>query len=204
MWLARAGGWRHEPRLPSRHCLESWLLDGVFLVRRRAWSDWSVRSATPQGTTGGRDRPIIAQRAQHHVVFILVGGFAVGWHGVVRATGDINFLYEQSPKNVTRLCAALVEFGAPNHLIDTEFLLSPDAVTQLGNEPLRIDLLASISGVSFETVREGAVETDIGGQRLLIIGLDELCANKRATGRAKDKEDLRRLTPRSKASRKHP
>ena len=42
----------------------------------------------------------------HDVVFILASGFAVGWHGVVRATGDIDFLYEQSPKNVTRLCAA--------------------------------------------------------------------------------------------------
>ena len=46
----------------------------------------------------------------------------------------------------------------------------------------RIDLLASISGVSFETVRDGAVETDIGGQRLLIIGLDELRANKGRRG----------------------
>lgn len=139
----------------------------------------------------------------HKVVFILVGGFAVGWHGVVRATGDIDFLYEQSPKNVKRLCAALEEFGAPTQLIDAEFLLSPEAVTQIGNEPLRIDLLASISGVRFEKARAGAVRTDIGGQRLLILGLDELRANKRATGRAKDKEDLRRLTLRSKASRPH-
>jgi len=134
----------------------------------------------------------------HSVVFVLVGGFAVGWHGVVRATGDIDFLYEQSSRNVTRLCAALEEFGAPAHLIDADFLLSPEAVTQIGIEPLRIDLLSSISGVSFETVRAGAVEADIGGLRLLIIGLDELCTNKRATGRIKDKEDLRRLTPRSK------
>lgn len=146
----------------------------------------------------GDFRDFIEVLNAHNVVFILVGGFAVGWHGVVRATGDIDFLYEQSPQNVTRLCAALEEFGAPKQLIDAEFLLSPEAVTQIGNEPFRIDLLASISGVSFETVRAGAVETEIGGERLLIIGLEELRVNKRATGRAKDKEDVRRLTHRSK------
>ena len=143
----------------------------------------------------GDFRDCIAVLNAHGVVFILVGGFAVGWHGVVRATGDIDFLYEQTPKNVKRLCKALEEFGAPAHLIDADFLLSRNAVTQIGNEPLRIDLLSSISGVSFEQVRAGAVETSIAGQRLLIIGLAELRVNKRATGRVKDKEDLRRLTP---------
>ena len=150
----------------------------------------------------GDFRDCIAVLNAHEVVFILVGGFAVGWHGVVRATGDIDFLYEQTPKNVKRLCKALEEFGAPAHLIDADFLLSRNAVTQIGNEPLRIDLLSSISGVSFEQVRAGAVETSIAGQRLLIIGLAELRVNKRATGRVKDKEDLRRLTPVSKATRK--
>ncbi|MEO7083546.1 MAG: nucleotidyltransferase [Gemmatimonadaceae bacterium] len=145
---------------------------------------------------------IVSTCSTHGVVFILVGGFAVGWHGVVRATGDIDFLYEQTTKNVRQLCKALEEFGAPEHLIDAEFLLSRNAVTQIGNEPLRIDLLASISGVSFEKVRAGAVETSIDGQRLLIIGLEELRMNKRATGRVKDRDDLRRLTPPSKTSRK--
>ena len=144
----------------------------------------------------------IAVLNAHGVEFILVGGFAVGWHGVVRATGDIDFLYEQTPKNVKRLCNALEEFGAPAHLIDADFLLSRNAVTQIGNEPFRIDLLSSISGVSFEKVRAGAVETSIAGQRMLIIGLEELRVNKRATGRVKDREDLRRLTPASKVTRK--
>ena len=52
------------------------------------------------------------------VVFVLVGGYAVGWHGVVRATGDIDFLYEQKVENVARLCAGLRDFGAPERLID--------------------------------------------------------------------------------------
>lgn len=78
--------------------------------------------------------------------------------------GDIDFLYEQSTKNVRRLCAALREFGARERLIDADFLLSQNAVTQIGNQPLRIDLLSSISGVSFEEARAGAVETDVGSE----------------------------------------
>jgi hypothetical protein len=122
-----------------------------------------------------------------------VGGYAVGWHGVIRATGDIDFLYEQTEGNVTRLCAALRDFGAPEQFVDPAFLLTPYAVTHIGTPPLRIDLLASITGVSFEAVRAGAEPVELDGLRLLVIGLRELRINKGATGRAKDRDDLRRL-----------
>ena len=134
------------------------------------------------------------------VDFVLVGGYAVGWHGVVRATGDIDFLYEQKADNVARLCAALRDFGAPTHLIDPKFLLSPNAVTQIGRAPLRIDLLAAITGVAFDEVRAGADEVELDGQRMFVIGINELRTNKRATGRAKDREDLRQLDAVSRAS----
>ena len=129
----------------------------------------------------------------HGVVFVLVGGYAVGWHGVVRATGDIDFLYEQTPRNVARLCDALREFGAPERFIDPAFLLSREAVTQIGHEPLRIDLLAAISGVTFGAVLRGAELIDLEDQHVLVIGLKELRANKAASGRPKDRMDLRRL-----------
>ena len=138
-------------------------------------------------------RDCIRSLNAHDVVFVLVGGYAVGWHGVLRATGDIDFLYQQSVLNVDRLCSALREFGAPEHLVDPAFLLMPNAVTQIGIVPSRIDLLASITGVSFEQVRAGAVQAELEGEPLLIIGIDELRTNKRATGRRKDKSDLRRL-----------
>ncbi|GAC1462440.1 MAG: hypothetical protein PVSMB1_13080 [Gemmatimonadaceae bacterium] len=140
----------------------------------------------------------------HRVIFVLVGGYAVGWHGVVRATGDIDFLYDQKAENVARLCAALRDFGAPEHLIDPKFLLSPNAVTQIGRAPLRIDLLAAITGVSFAKVRAGADQVELDGQRLFVIGINELRTNKRATGRAKDKEDLRRLEAVLSASGERP
>jgi predicted nucleotidyltransferase len=138
-------------------------------------------------------RDCIASLNSHRVQFVLVGGYALGWHGVIRATADIDFLYKQTTANVRRLCAALREFGAPEHLIDPRFLLSPNAVTQIGPPPLRIDLLAAISGVSFAEVDAGADDVEVDGQRLRVIGINELSRNKQAAGRGKDKQDLRAL-----------
>lgn len=127
------------------------------------------------------------------VVYVLVGGYAMGWHGVVRATGDIDFLYEQTPANVDRLSDALHDFGAPPQLIDREFMLSPGAVTQIGTAPLRIDLLASLTGVTFAEVFGSAVAIELEGRPLRVIGLEALRKNKMATGRAKDRRDARSL-----------
>jgi predicted nucleotidyltransferase len=149
-------------------------------------------------------RDFIGYLNAHQVAFVLVGGYAVGWHGVVRATGDIDFLYQQTSANVGRLCAALREFGAPDAAIDAGFLMSPNAVTQIGVQPRRIDLLAAITGVTFAQVRAGAEQIELEGLRLLVIGLDELRVNKGATGRAKDRDDLRRLGKASRTSTKPP
>lgn len=138
-------------------------------------------------------RNCIALLNARHVSFVLVGGYAMGWHRVVRATGDIDFLYEQTDENVERLCVALREFGAPPELIDPAFLRSPGAVTQLGVPPLRIDRLSEITGVSYDRVRAGAEELELGGEHVFVIRLAELRANKAAAGRPKDREDMRRL-----------
>lgn len=124
---------------------------------------------------------------------VLVGGYALGAHGVVRATADIDFLYRRTAKNVRRLCAALEDFGAPPNVIDFEVLMTPDMVTMFGAPPHRVDLLSDITGVSFEQVWAGSVQIVVEGQPLRVIGLEELHANKAATGRRKDARDLRSL-----------
>ena len=124
---------------------------------------------------------------------VLVGGYALAVHGVVRATGDIDFLYRRAPKNVRRLCVAMREFGAPENVIDFDALMTPDTVTMFGAVPHRIDLLSGITGVTFSRVWSGSVEADIQGQLVRVIGATELRANKRATGRRKDASDLRAL-----------
>ena len=118
---------------------------------------------------------------------------ARGVHGVVRATGDLDVLYRRSRANVRRLRAAMREFGAPTEIIDEESLLTEDIVTQFGQPPYRIDLLNAIDGVTFAAVWKGAVTVAIGQHQVRVIGLHELKKNKRASGRKKDKDDLRRL-----------
>ena len=124
---------------------------------------------------------------------VLVGGYALGVHGVVRATGDIDFLYRRTRRNVQKICRALSDFHAPNDVIDIDALMMRDMVTQFGQPPYRIDLLSAIDGVTFPEVWRGASIATVEGQHLRIIGLRELEKNKAATGRTKDEEDLRRL-----------
>ena len=129
----------------------------------------------------------------HRVQFVLVGGYALAVHGHVRATADIDFLYRCTEENVACLCVALEVFGAPPSVIDAQALLSPNTVTYFGVPPLRIDLLASISGVSNDEVFASALTTTVGSQIILVIGRDALIKNKKASGREKDRRDVRAL-----------
>ena len=124
---------------------------------------------------------------------VLVGGYALGVHGVVRATGDIDFLYRRTNKNVRALCGAMNDFGAPPQMIDEASLMAEGIVTQFGSPPLRIDLLNAIDGVTFAEAWKGAATIVLDGHNLRVIGLAELKKNKRATGRGRDDEDVRRL-----------
>ncbi len=130
---------------------------------------------------------------RHHVDYVLVGGYALAVHGVVRATVDIDFFYRKTAANVESLCMALDDFGAPTNIIDSKALLSPDTVTQFGQPPHRIDLLNTIDGVTFDKAWSGAIEASISGRIVRVIGKRDLIRNKHATGRVRDEEDVRQL-----------
>ena len=89
-------------------------------------------------------------------------------------------------------------FGAPANLIDPEFLQSGGSVTQIGNAPRRIDLLESISGVTFDAVWSRAIQSGIDGETMPVISFEDLLVNKRSTGRKKDIQDAKFLSSRRK------
>lgn len=151
-------------------------------------------------------RDFIHELNAHGVEYLLVGGYAVGMYGHVRATNDIDFFYRTTPGNVDRLLRALMAFGAPEIVIDRDQLAAPKAVTQFGEPPVRIDLLSDITGVSFDEARVESVQIEIAGECLPVIGLEALRRNKRATGRKKDRDDLRQLptSPRRPRARGNP
>lgn len=130
---------------------------------------------------------------------LVVGGEAVIFHGYPRLTGDIDFFYDRTPANATRLFRALEVFW--DHDIPgvdaAEELLEPGIIIQFGRPPNRIDLHNHITGVSFARAWKSRIaiqlETGSGSLRLHYIGIGPLRRNKRATGRAKDLDDLEHL-----------
>ena len=125
--------------------------------------------------------------------FLIVGAHALAAHGRPRATGDLDIWVRPSPENARRVWSALQQFGAPLRDLTVEDLASVDVVFQIGLPPSRIDLLTSISGVSFDDAWPNRVSVVVDGRALPFIGRDDLKTNKRATGRAKDLADIEDL-----------
>lgn len=127
--------------------------------------------------------------------YLLVGAFAMAVHGVPRATGDIDILVRPSDDNARRVIAALRTFGAPlaqHNVTEADFSV-PGAVYQLGLPPRRIDLLTSITGVSFDVAWASRVTARLQGREVAVLGRATLIENKRATGRPKDLVDVQLL-----------
>ncbi len=122
--------------------------------------------------------------------FLIVGAHALAAHGVARATGDLDIWIRSSPDNAARVYAALQTFGTALLDLTVDDLSTPDTVFQIGLPPARIDILSSISGVSFDQAWPNRVEIAIGDLQVGVIGRRDFIANKRATGRPKDLMDL--------------
>ncbi len=127
--------------------------------------------------------------------FLVVGGYAVAWHGHARSTGDIDLLVRPSAENAARVYEALVRFGAPVAAagLTPDDLTKKDLVYQVGRPPRRIDILTDISGIDFDGAWKRRVETDWRGRKVGMLGFDDLLANKRASGRPKDLADVLEL-----------
>ncbi len=127
--------------------------------------------------------------------FLVVGAHALAVHGVPRATGDLDVWIACDPANADRAWAALLRFGAPVGAIgiSRDDLTRSDQVIQLGLPPRRIDLLTSISGVSFEEAWQERTIHETVGLQVPFLGRAALVRNKRASGRPKDLADLEAL-----------
>ena len=130
------------------------------------------------------------------VEYLIVGAFAVAWHGHPRFTADIDFLIRASSANAGQILNTLTEFGFGSLEISVEDLNRPNQVVQLGAKPNRIDIITSIDGVEFEQAWGRRVIGAIDGISVSIIGLEDLLRNKESTGRSKDAGDAEELRKR--------
>ncbi|MBI3621185.1 MAG: hypothetical protein HY208_03250 [Nitrospirae bacterium] len=129
----------------------------------------------------------------HHVDYLIVGAHALAYHGAPRYTGDLDILVRPDPENAGRILRALEEFGFGSLGLTAEDFTAPDNVIQLGRAPVRVDLVTSITGVSWEQAAAGNVEALYGDLNVRYLGKKELIQNKRALGRKKDLADLEAL-----------
>ena len=130
------------------------------------------------------------------VEYLVVGGYAVGFHGFPRYTGDIDFFVAVSEANAERLMEVFREFGFGDIGIEKEDFLKPSFVIEVGREPRKIQVLTGIDGVSFDECQKAAVDCDYLGQKIRFIGLQDLIRNKKASGRGKDLIDAHELSQR--------
>ncbi len=133
--------------------------------------------------------------ADHHVEFVVVGAYALAFHGAPRASGDIDLYVRPSMENAMRVFEALQEFGAPvvAHGVSPRDFEQVGTVYQIGLPPRRIDILTEISGVDFEEAWASRVGVEVEGRTIAIIGRETFLKNKLASGRPKDLADIARL-----------
>ncbi|MCB0587496.1 MAG: hypothetical protein KDD06_19535 [Phaeodactylibacter sp.] len=132
----------------------------------------------------------------NEVEYLLVGGYAVILHGYTRTTGDMDIWVNPSEGNYKRLVRAFREFGMPVFdMTEANFMdTSKFDVFTFGASPISIDIMTKVKGLSFEEVSTNATAVELDkGLSVKVIGLRDLLKAKRASGRAKDFNDIRHL-----------
>lgn len=138
---------------------------------------------------------IVACLAAEKAEFLIVGAYALAAHGFPRMTGDIDILVRPTTENARRVYRALLAFGAPvaAHGVSERDFETQDNVYQMGLPPRRIDVMTSVSGVSFDEANADAIEGKLGHVTVRFIGKAAQARNKRAAGRPKDLVDAELL-----------
>lgn len=141
-------------------------------------------------------REFLLSLIEHKVRFLLVGGHAVALHGAPRATFDLDVAVDSAPTNLKKLGQALAQFGFSGYARAAEYLHLPNRFMMLGEKPLRIDVLNTLSGVSFAEAWRSRVQVRGRNFSLSALSLRSLVKNKRASGRTKDLLDIELLRER--------
>jgi predicted nucleotidyltransferase len=129
----------------------------------------------------------------HHVEYLLIGGYAVGYHGYPRATGDMDIWIKMDKSNAQKMVDVLKEFGFDTTDASVELFQKENQIIRMGVPPLRIDIATTISGVTFNECFPAKIVDIIDGVSVNLIDLSHLKTNKKASGRHRDIDDLEHL-----------
>jgi hypothetical protein len=136
---------------------------------------------------------LLAAFGRADVRYLIIGGYAVGYHDRPRTTKDLDLLLDPAPENIRRACRALLEFGAHNDIAAHLEAAVEDEVVWMGHPPIRVDFLKDAPGVSFPDAWTRRVSTTWSGVPVTVISRDDLIRSKRASGREQDLIDARSL-----------
>jgi predicted nucleotidyltransferase len=128
------------------------------------------------------------------VEYLVVGGYAVSFHGYPRPTGDLDIWIAIAIENAKKVRTVLEHFGFAQDRRAPEEFLTPNQIFRMGVPPVRIEVLTGATGVDFATCYPRRVEAELDGVVVKFLSRDDLIANKRAAGRHKDLNDVERLT----------
>ena len=128
-----------------------------------------------------------------NIKYLLIGGYAVGYHGYPRATNDMDIWIAIDPITAEQMVLALKEFGFDTPQLSKELFLKENSIIRMGIAPMRIEILTTISGVNFEECFQQRIVDEIDGIEINIINLKQLKINKKASGRHKDLDDFEKL-----------
>lgn len=130
---------------------------------------------------------------EHNVQFLIVGGYAVNFHGYPRYTKDIDFWIWMNRENINKLISALTDFGFGTLQFNEDDFYNPENVIQLGYEPYRIDLLVDVRGMDFKACFERGEKVELEKISFKYLGIDDLIFAKKAAGRLQDLADAEQL-----------
>jgi predicted nucleotidyltransferase len=130
----------------------------------------------------------------HRVEYLLIGGYAVCYHGFYRNTADIDFWIAVHPENAAKMVRLIREFGFETPQLNEELFLQKGRIIRMGIEPTRIEILTEISGCDFSECYPHRVAGTVDGIPVNIISLPDLIKNKLKSGRLKDLGDVQKLS----------
>ena len=127
------------------------------------------------------------------VEYVIVGGYAMAYHGYPRFTKDIDIFYRNTPENIIKIRKALIEFGFNDNDLPESIFSESGNIIQFGVVPLRVDIINEIDGINFDDVYKNSVRGKYGEIEVNFIGRIELIKNKMASGRDQDLLDAKKL-----------
>lgn len=149
-------------------------------------------------------RQLLLALNAHGVDYLVVGGWAVGFHSEPRTTKDIDLFIRADDRNSKAVFQALAEFGAPlAGITPADFCDSPTSIFQLGQEPARADILQSIDGVAFDEAWGRRKQFSVEGIEVNVISAEDLIINKLQSGRLRDLADVEAIREAQQGEKEH-